>query len=476
MGRKNIVPIVFAILILITGCRNENQSTSQKDHPTTIKIWHYYNGAQQDEFNKLIEKFNKTTGEEKGIVVQGTSHGTIADLEKNILDSVHGKAGAEEIPNIFAAYGDTAYKLDQLGYVVDLSQYFTKKELSKYIDSYIEEGRFSGKNTLKIFPVAKSIEVMVLNWTDWSKFSKATGVTTEDLSTVEGVTETAKKYYEWTDGQTKTPNDGKAFFGRDAFANYMLAGSKQLGKDIFRREGKKMIVDFDQKIAKKLWDNYYVPYVKGYFSSAGKFRSDDMKIGNILACVSSSSSVTYFPKQVMVDDNKSYPIKRRVFEAPKFKDGKNYQVQQGAGMLILKSNKKEQQASAEFLKWFTKNQQNISFSTASGYLPVTKSANNMKEIEKVRKVDGLVKQTLKASFQTISQNYMYTQPPFQNGLSARNVLETTMVDWAKKDRKIVQKNLESGMTLEQAARQFCTDEYFEKWYEDTKSQLKMLAK
>jgi len=29
------------------------------------------------------------------------------------------------------------------------------------------------------------------------------------------------------------PDDGKAFFGRDAMANYMLVGSMQLGTEIF---------------------------------------------------------------------------------------------------------------------------------------------------------------------------------------------------------------------------------------------------
>ena len=36
-------------------------------------------------------------------------------------------------------------------------------------------------------------------------------MTTEELSTIEGITETAKKYYEWTDSLTEEQNDGKAF-------------------------------------------------------------------------------------------------------------------------------------------------------------------------------------------------------------------------------------------------------------------------
>lgn len=88
----------------------------------------------------------------------------------------------------------------------------------------------------------------------------------------------------------------------------MLVGYRQLATDIFSKKDNKIVLNFEADIAKKLWDNYYVPYISGYFSSSGKFRSDDIKIGNILACVSSSSSVTYFPKEVILNDEESHSI------------------------------------------------------------------------------------------------------------------------------------------------------------------------
>ena len=41
---------------------------------------------------------------------------------------------------------------------------------------------------------------------------------------MEGLVKTAQRYYEWTDSLTEAPNDGKAFYGRDAMANYVLIG------------------------------------------------------------------------------------------------------------------------------------------------------------------------------------------------------------------------------------------------------------
>lgn len=44
------------------------------------------------------------------------------------------------------------------------------------------------------------------------KFAAATGADDSAFATVEGITETARQYYEWTDAQTPDiPDDGKAF-------------------------------------------------------------------------------------------------------------------------------------------------------------------------------------------------------------------------------------------------------------------------
>ena len=43
----------------------------------------------------------------------------------------------------------------------------------------------------------------MINKTDWEPFAEETGVTVDDLNTIEGVVEVAQKYYEWTDEQTR---------------------------------------------------------------------------------------------------------------------------------------------------------------------------------------------------------------------------------------------------------------------------------
>ena len=356
-NRKVIICMIMILSMLLGGCGTSLGSSVKKvkldpDNPTRVVVWHYYNGDQLEAFNKLIDEFNGSVGKKEGIYVEGSNFGTVNELKDSIGAAVKHRTGAEAIPNIFAGYADTVYEVDKLGYVVDLKEYLTQEEQDKYIKSYIEEGEFSGDGSLKIFPTAKSTEIFMLNKTDWNKFAEATGADLNDLKTIEGVTKTAQAYYEWTDSQTKKKNDGKAFFGRDALANYFIIGAKQLGTEIFSVKDGKVTLDFDKEVIRKIWDNYYVPFVKGYFAASGKFRSDDINTGNILSFVGSSAGATFFPDEVIVDDTRSYPIDMEVLEAPEFEGGENYAVQQGAGMAVTKTDEKQMYASVPSSKAF----------------------------------------------------------------------------------------------------------------------------
>lgn len=174
------------------------------ENPVTLTIWHYYNGAYQAAFDKLVEEFNNSAGKDLGIY-------------------------AKEMPDLFSAYTDSALGLQKDGLLTDLNQYFTAEELDKYVDAYVQEGEFAGDGGMYVFPVAKSTEITMMNKTDWDKFAEETGATLDDLSTVEGIAKVAEQYYDWTDAQTPdVPDDGKAFYGRDSMSNYFLIGMKQM--------------------------------------------------------------------------------------------------------------------------------------------------------------------------------------------------------------------------------------------------------
>ena len=466
--RKVVLCLLGATLAasLFSGC------SGKKSDPVTVTVWTYYNGDQLDAFNDLTEKFNDTVGKKDGITVETKSLGTAEDLEQNVLAAVNGEVGASEVPNIFSAYSDTAYTMDQKDMLVDLSDYLTDKEKDEYVEEYLKEGDFSDDGSIKIFPVAKSTELLFLNDTDWQKFAEETGAQYEDLQTIEGLVETAGKYYNWTDSQTPEADDGKALFGRDAMANYLLVGAKELGCDIFEVKDGKMTLNFDEDVIRKLWDNYYVPYVKGYFSASGRFRSDDVKTGNVLGYVGSTSSATFFPIEVSDDSGDAHEIKLKVLPCPKFKDGDDYAVQQGAGMVVTKSSEDEVKASIKFLKWFTQSENNIEFSVGSGYLPVTNDANSIDKIKSVDSdISSSMEEILTKSVAEINDNNLYYMHAFENGNDARTALQEAFGDTAQQDRNTVDERIAQGESAEEAEAEFLSDEYFEQWYQNVLSKL-----
>ena len=466
MRRLAAFAAAAALVLCLVGCGGAQSTAQGNTEPVDLSVWTYYNGDQLESFNKLVDTFNDTVGKEKNITVESYSQGSVNDLEAQVMAAAQGKVGASAMPNIFMAYADTAYAMDQMGELADLAPYFTDEERAAYVDSYLTEGDFDDSGSIKIFPVAKSTELLFLNDTDWKLFAAATGARYSDLETVEGLVKTAEVYYNWTDAQTDTPNDGKALFGRDAMANYMLIGAKELGDTIFDVKDGKMTMGMSEDVARKLWDNYYVPYIKGWAAASGHFRSDDIKIGSILAYIGSNSSATYFPTQVMLSDTESHAIELKVLPKPHFEGGKKVAVQQGAGMAVAKTTDAEVEASVVFLKWFTQPENNIAFAVGSGYLPVTHAANDMDAIySSGLALTGNMENVLTEAVEAVNTNEMYTTKAFEGGTDARSKLSYSMIDLAAADRATVEERLAAGESAEEAEAEFLTDEYFEEWYQ-----------
>lgn len=474
--------VILSVTTLSACGEEENQDNLlDKDDPVTITIWHYYNGVQQTSFDEMIKEFNNTVGLEKGIIVEAYTKNNISELADSVIAAAKKDPGADQLPNIFGTYAETAFTLDQMDMLADLNKYFTEDEINQYVDEYISEGRFSDDNSVKIFPTAKSTEVMIVNLTDWQKFADSTGVTFDDIKTLEGLAETAEKYYNYTDALTPdVENDGKAFYGRDSIANYMSLGSKQLGEEFFiKDENNNTVLNLNKDVVRRLWDNYYVPYVKGYYTAESRYRSDDAKIGSIIALVCSTTGAAYYPNEVTVNDDYSYPIENVVLPVPQFEGCDPYIVQQGAGMSVIKSDEKSEYASSVFLKWFTEEERNIGFSINSGYLPVKKQANDFEKISEVNSnngnsIDETLMNTIKTAIDEINSCTLYTSMPFEKSAETRDVLSNSMQEKASADYAEVSQRIADGENREKVLEEYTGDENFESWFESFSGSLSQI--
>lgn len=466
-----LIAILCLSAALLSGCGKAQHYGLDPKAPTTITVWHYYNGVQQENFDNMLLEFNETVGRERGIVIEARSKNSISDLADSALASLRKEADAEEAPDMFAAYAETAYVADALGCVVDLSKYFTEEELDEYVAGYLEEGNLDDSGELKIFPTAKSTEIMMLNLTDWQVFADAEGVTTDDLSTWEGLVQTAEKYYAYTDALTPdVPNDGKAFFGRDSVANYMIVGARQLGLEFFTTVDGATVMNADKDVLRRLWDCYYVPYVKGLYYANARFRSDDAKIGEIIAMVCSTTGAAYFPESVTLNDEYTYPIDGLVLPVPNFEGTEPYVVQQGAGMVVVKSEEKREYACAVFLKWFTERERSIAFCANSGYLPVKKEANDFEAISAGYATMGStgndpLLSSMEVAVAEIDSYQLYAAKPFSKSTEARNFLDTFIQKTAQDAHDRAAAQLAAGASWEDIQDDYISDEAFDNWYD-----------
>ncbi|MGI5083674.1 extracellular solute-binding protein [Treponema putidum] len=481
------VVFVFMCLVMSSCTRITKKNSAKydidnilnKDDPVTINMWHYYTASQKDKFDKLVENFNASEGAKYGVYVRSIRKaGNASEISAFLADALDKKIEADEIPDIFSAYPDTAYEFNEKDLLLDLSDFFTEKEKEEYVRSFLYSSGFGVKNEIKLFPVAKATEVLVVNKTEWKPFADVMGVSYNDLATWEGLVKVAEQYYKWTDSLTDEPNDGKPFFGRDALSNYILIGTYELGKSIFNvLENGDVNFVLDKKVMKTCWDNYYVPFVKGFFTAKGRFRSDDLKTGDIIACITSTSSAIYLPSKVIDDSANFTPVDLQVLPVPHFKDATNKAiVQQGAGMAVLKSSLKRETASVLFLKWLTDMQKYSEFAVSTGYLPVKKKELESKAVTEAFCSDGVcilpvVQDSLKVSLEAIKSMDIYFQPAFKNSDKARNLLADLLQEKAEKDRAEVLESIKAGKNYDEALKKFLSDNGFEEWLKELEEKL-----
>ena len=463
-------PRCFFVFVLIISLFLAACSPAQKDHaiqsvkvlePIRLTLWHYYVGQNQQMLEDAIVEFNQTLGTEENIIVESVSQGSVAELEASLSNSAKGVINSAPMPDIFSCYPDKALEIDGLGMVADLNPYFTAEEKAGYVSSFLANGFFGDR--LLILPIAKSTELLYINATAWDEFAEAANLSNASFNTWESILDTARKYYDWTDQQTPDiPNDGRAMLGMDSIQNYILVGCKQLGTDMVDAEKKTVILN--QPVLRKLFDLYISGSAMHYFGGSGKFRSDNIKSGELISYIGSTSSASYFPTWIEKDIARQ-DIRFLALPYPIWQGGEPVVIQQGAGMCITKSTEEKERAAALFLKWFTSQKQNMTFAMNSGYLPVKADIyqsdafkNALQTLNQGNENQKNVAMVYDVAFRQISDYAPYSSQPFNNSYMLRPLLLSTLTSAAEsaqqaadalKKQKMSSAQILSSLNLEQ---------------------------
>ncbi|KUG02827.1 glycerol-3-phosphate abc transporter, periplasmic glycerol-3-phosphate-binding protein [hydrocarbon metagenome] len=411
--KRNFLASVLLIIMMVSPLAGCGEGVKiDPSNPVTLNLWHNYGGQLKETMDNMVDEFNETLGTEQGIIINVTSISGSATLHEKLTMAAHGDPGAPDLPDITTAYPKTALILADKGLLTDLNSQFSDQELSAYIPEFLEEGRING-DSLYVFPTAKSTEVLFVNTTLFNRFARNTGAKIEDLKSFEGIVRTASLYYEWTDQQTpNVADDGKMFYMPDSLFNFSFIGCKQLGAELIN-DGK---FCFSSPQYKRVWDCYYQSAVLGKFAVFDGYATDLAKTGDIVCSTGSTAGISFFSPTVTYADNTSEPAELTILPYPVFEGGKKAAIQRGAGMCVIKSTLKKENAAAVFLKWFTSPENNLRFVSSTGYLPVTEEAFGeimSKEIDNVS--DNSMKKLLQTG-RTMQQEYEFYIPPLFDGI------------------------------------------------------------
>lgn len=399
---KKVKMLLFLlVVVLLAGCEKE-----KPDQVVTVTFWHVYGAQTESPMNTLIDEFNSTVGEKEKIRVKVTSITNNNTIHENILSSAYQDPGAAELPDMFVAYPKTVQAMPDETALVDYEDYFSEEELKRFVPEFLEEGQIHKKQL--ILPVAKSTELLFLNKKEFDRFSSETGCTREDLSTWEGVFQTAEKYYHWTD--EKTPDvqgDGKMFFALDSHFNYFQVGMESIGESFFK-EG---LPDWENEAFHTVWDPYASAALKGAMWLGEGYATEPFQTGDSILCEGSSASILYFPDRVTYEDNTTEKLEIECLPFPVFEGGEKTVIQRGAGICTVKSTPEKEKACITFLKWITDQKNNVKLVTDLGYMPVIQEAFDQDLKKAIKELKDPEYVSLYQTYMKIQEEYHFYVPP-----------------------------------------------------------------
>ena len=408
MKKRLLAALLSSALVMTTlaGCSSKSGSSdmvTELTEPITIEMWHYMNGGQAEALNSIIEDFNATN--DKGITVNAISQGSIGDLNKKVISA----AQSNSLPAIINVYPDLATGLIEDNKLVDLALFINDEnvgmadEMDDFVDTFIEETSQWGEGKIYGLPMTKSTEVLYVN----KNMLESLGYTLEDLEdlTFEKLAEISNK---------AVTELGVAGFGFDSSSNAFISSLKMDGPDFVESNG---TINVDNEWVREYMTFFQQQAQSGAFRIAGedKFLSNPFVNQKMLCYQGSSAGYAYL--------NNDGAFEIAVVEVPVFQGKDKAVMQQGASLFVTNNVSAEAQYAAyEFVKFATNAENTAKFATATGYLPVRKSAIETDVVKNILNDET----SLYSKVYNVAQEalaYAYYTPAINNAQSARTVAQ-----------------------------------------------------
>ena len=420
--------ILTSLAVCFAGCAE--QETPSAKNPVTLTMWHVYGSQTKSPLNDAVDEFNKTVGKENGITINVVSVTSSSAIDKALAASANGEPGAEKMPDLFTAYPRVVEIVGE-DKLLSWNDYFSEAELSAFTNSFLTEGYFDDQ--LLMLPIAKSCEAFYLNKTLFDRFAAENSISTEQLRNFEGVFQVARTYCDWSGGQN--------FMQLNDFYNYALVGMKAYGAE-FIRNGQP---NLEHEAFEAVWLPLARTAIYGGICLEEGYAASRWKTVEIIANTGSTADVLYQPDEVIYADNTTEAITTLALPYPVFQEDQAGVVYRGGGLFATKSdNERKNTAAYIFAKWLTAKEQNLSFVTQAGYLPVTDDAFSTL-FANISIVKNEKYHSLYQAVGTMMQDYTFYEQPLYKGASGVQLgFETNVKEVLKAAHNQYVKRVEAG--------------------------------
>ncbi len=392
--------LLFIPVFALSGCAEK--SLLNPKEPVTLTFWHVYGEQSGSPMDVLVQEFNRTVGQEKGVRIQVTNLSSASQIGGYLKEAQDGDKDVQDMPDLFTCHISDAAALGEEN-LVDWNDYFTTDELSDFVPGFLEDGT-AADGKLLLFPVSKSTQLLMLNGSGFDRFCQAAGVTGEDLATWDGFYAVAEKFYQWSGGEPFCALDYPI---RAVELNALEQGSG----DFYTENG---WYDTDNAVFKESWMQFARALAQGYVVVSDLYSNTQVMTGDVLSGLGSSAAILYYNDTVTYRDGTQEPMNLRVLPMPKAANCDAMMTQAGVGLCAYKTTEQKGEAAALFVRWLTEGERNLDFVAQTGYMPVRNGA-----FDTIEGYDNFPEPTesyrqLYAALKTMQENYTpISEPRFE---------------------------------------------------------------
>lgn len=270
--------LLCTLVFALSGCGEKTLLNKKK--PVSLSFWHVYGEQAGSPMDLLVQEFNRTVGQERGVQVQVTGMSSASQIGGYLKEAQSGGQEVQEMPDLFTCHIVDALELGEDN-LVPWNEQFTPDELSDFIPGFLSDGT-AEDGRLLIFPVSKSTQLLMCNGSGFDRFSAATGVGYEDLATWEGFYDAAGRFYDWSD---------KPFCALDYPIRAVELNALERGSGDFYTENG--WYDTGNAVFKESWMQFARSLAQGHVVVSDLYSNTQVMTGDVLSGLGSSAAILY---------------------------------------------------------------------------------------------------------------------------------------------------------------------------------------